>query len=62
MLFTCSIELFQNTCDELKDWINEKQGVLGNEDQGKDLRSVQSLQRKHQVQNPLNKEKLLMFR
>ena len=36
-------------CGELKDWINEKQSVLGNEDLGKDLRSVQALQRKHQV-------------
>ena len=44
-----SIELFQNMCGELKDWINEKQSVLGNEDLGKDLRSVQALQRKHQV-------------
>ena len=36
-------------CGELKDWISEKQSVLGNEDLGKDLRSVQALQRKHQV-------------
>ena len=36
-------------CAELKDWISEKQSVLGNEDLGKDLRSVQALQRKHQV-------------
>ncbi len=41
--------MFQNMCDELKDWIKEKQNVLGNEDLGKDLRSVQALQRKHQV-------------
>ena len=48
-----SIELFQNMCGELKDWINEKQSVLGNEDLGKDLRSVQALQRKHQVKTYL---------
>ncbi len=36
-------------CDELKDWINEKKSVLGNKDLGKDLKGVQSLQRKHQV-------------
>lgn len=45
----CSIEMFQNMCDELRGWIGEKQSVLGNEDLGKDLRSTQALQRKHQV-------------
>ncbi len=49
LLLFFSIELFQNMCGELKDWIKEKQSVLGNEDLGKDLRSVQALQRKHQV-------------
>ena len=41
--------MFQNMCDELKGWIGEKRSVLGNEDLGKDLRSTQALQRKHQV-------------
>jgi spectrin beta len=62
-----SIEMFQDMCDELKDWIKEKQNVLNNEDLGKDLRSVQALQRKHQnleydmepLQDKLNKMNLL---
>ena len=44
----CSIELFQKMCNELKDWIGEKDSALNNEDLGKDLRSVEALQRKHQ--------------
>ncbi len=31
-----------------KDWINEKDEALNNDDLGKDLRSVQALQRKHE--------------
>ena len=46
---TCSIELFQNMCGELRDWMSEKQSVLTNDDLGKDMRTVQALQRKHQV-------------
>ena len=36
-------------CGELHDWISDKQGVLGNDDLGKDKHAVQALQRKHQV-------------
>ena len=36
-------------CDELRDWIKEKQGQVNNNDLGKDLKSVQALQRRHQV-------------
>ena len=43
-----SIELFQNQCGELKDWINEKNTELDNDDLGRDLDSVKALQRKHQ--------------
>lgn len=45
----CSIELFQKMCDELKDWIGEKQGAVNNADLGKDANSVDALRRKHQV-------------
>ena len=47
--FTCSIELFQDMCGELRDWMNEKRSVLASDDLGKDMRTVQALQRKHQV-------------
>lgn len=43
-----SIELFQNLCGELKDWISEKNGEVDNHDLGRDLDSVKALQRKHQ--------------
>jgi spectrin beta len=35
-------------CDELKDWIGEKTSGINLDDVGKDLASVQVLQRKHQ--------------
>ena len=43
-----SIELFQKMCDELKDWIGEKINSINLDDVGKDLASVQVLQRKQQ--------------
>ena len=43
-----SIELFQKMCDELKGWIGEKTSGINLDDVGKDLASVQVLQRKHQ--------------
>ena len=36
-------------CDETKAWINEKDIAFSSEDCGKDLGSVQLLQRKQQV-------------
>ena len=39
--------MFLASCDEMKDWVKEKKGGLSN-DTGKDLNSVQALQRKHQ--------------
>ena len=41
--------MFQSMCDELKDWIGEKNSQLGIDDLGRDLNTVQALQRKHQV-------------
>jgi spectrin beta len=43
-----SVELFHRTCDEAKDWMEEKINKLDTEELGRDLRTVQALQRKHQ--------------
>jgi len=48
VLLFSSIELFQKMCDELKEWIGEKTAGINLDDVGKDLASVQVLQRKHQ--------------
>ena len=40
---------FQQLCDETLSWINEKDQTLSTEDCGRDLPSVQALQRKHMV-------------
>ena len=40
---------FQQMCDETHAWINEKDQALSTEDCGRDLPSVQALQRRHQV-------------
>ena len=42
---------FQQLCDETHAWINEKDQALSTEDCGKDLASVQALQRRHQVEH-----------
>ncbi|KAK7105089.1 spectrin beta chain, non-erythrocytic 5-like isoform X3 [Littorina saxatilis] len=42
-----SIELFKSTCDELQEWIKEKNNNLATDDLGKDLKTTQALQRKH---------------
>jgi hypothetical protein len=44
-----SIELFQSTCDELADWIKEKDNALNTDDVGKVLQATIALQRKHAV-------------
>lgn len=42
--------MFQSTCDELVEWIKEKDNVLSaTDDLGKDLKANQALQRKHAV-------------
>ncbi|XP_044730361.1 spectrin alpha chain isoform X3 [Chrysoperla carnea] len=42
------VQRFHRDVDETKDWIQEKDDALNNDDLGKDLRSVQALQRKHE--------------
>lgn len=42
------VQRFHRDVDETKDWIAEKDSALNNDDLGKDLRSVQTLQRKHE--------------
>ena len=42
--------MFQSTCDELAEWIKEKDNVFSaTDDLGKDLPANQLLQRKHAV-------------
>ncbi|XP_031334782.1 spectrin beta chain, non-erythrocytic 1 isoform X2 [Photinus pyralis] len=43
-----SVELFQRTCDEAKDWMLEKMMQLDIAEIGSDLKTVQALQRRHQ--------------
>lgn len=42
------VQRFHRDVDETKDWIQEKDEALDNDDYGRDLRSVQTLQRKHE--------------
>ncbi|XP_055312363.1 spectrin alpha chain isoform X2 [Sitodiplosis mosellana] len=42
------VQRFHRDIDETKDWISEKEDALNNDDLGRDLRSVQTLQRKHE--------------
>lgn len=42
------VQRFHKDVDETKDWIQEKNEALDSEDYGRDLRSVQALQRKHE--------------
>jgi len=42
------VQRFHRDVDETKDWIAEKDEALESQDCGKDLRSVQALQRKHE--------------
>jgi spectrin alpha len=42
------VQRFHRDIDETKDWIQEKDEALTTEDFGRDLRSVQALQRKHE--------------
>lgn len=43
-----SVELFNRTCDEAVDWMNEKMTQLDIAELGPDLKTVQALQRRHQ--------------
>ena len=42
------IQRFNRDADETIGWISEKDGVLSSDDYGRDLVSVQALQRKHE--------------
>ncbi|XP_052790860.1 spectrin alpha chain-like isoform X3 [Mya arenaria] len=42
------VQRFHRDVDETKDWINEKNQALNNDNYGHDLASVQALQRKHE--------------
>lgn len=42
-----SVELFNRTCDEAIDWMNEKMNQLDTAEVGPDLKTVQALQRRH---------------
>ena len=44
------VELFFDSCEEMKAWIQEKDAVLSDGDLGRDLETVRALQRRHQVQ------------
>jgi spectrin beta len=44
----CSVELFNQTCDEAWDWMLEKITWLDTAELGPDLKTVQALQRRHQ--------------
>lgn len=43
-----SVELFNRTCDEAKDWMEEKMTQLDTAEVGPDLKTVQALQRRHE--------------
>lgn len=42
-----SIEMFKLTCDELQEWISEKDNAFYDEELGKDLQAAKNLHRKH---------------
>jgi spectrin beta len=44
-----TLQDFHQMCDETKSWINEKDQALSTDDCGRDLPSVQALQRRHQA-------------
>lgn len=43
-----SVELFNRTCDEARDWMEEKMMQLDTDELGPDLKTVQALQRRHE--------------
>ncbi|XP_061172689.1 spectrin beta chain, non-erythrocytic 5-like [Saccostrea echinata] len=42
-----SIEMFQSTCNELADWIKEKDNTLSSDDIGKDMKGIEAALRRH---------------
>ena len=43
-----NVQTFNRAADEAKQWMNEKSTTLQSDDYGRDLGSVQALQRKHE--------------
>ncbi|XP_022241663.1 spectrin beta chain, non-erythrocytic 1-like [Limulus polyphemus] len=43
-----SVELFNRTCDEARDWMLEKLDKMDTDEMGRDMKTVQALQRRHQ--------------
>ena len=43
------VELFFDSWEEMKSWIQEKDAILSDGDVGRDLETVRALQRRHQV-------------
>lgn len=43
-----SVELFNRTCDDAYEWMMEKMNKMDIDDLGRDMKTVQALQRKHQ--------------
>ncbi|XP_076359799.1 spectrin beta chain, non-erythrocytic 5 kst [Tachypleus tridentatus] len=43
-----SVELFNRTCDEARDWMLEKLEKMDTDEMGRDMKTVQALQRRHQ--------------
>ena len=64
-----SVSLFNRDADETKSWISEKDVVLSLDDYGRDLVSVQALQRKHEglerdlaaLEDKVNDQKIWCF-
>ena len=54
-----SVQDFHQMCDETRSWIGEKDQALSTDDCGRDLTSVQALQRRHQVRWQWNWEGVL---
>ena len=52
----CRVELFFDSCEEMKAWIQEKDAVLSDGDLGRDLETVRALQRRHQVNGTSNRK------
>lgn len=46
-MFSFSVELFEKTCDEARDWMTEKMDKLDGAEVGLDLKTIQALQRRH---------------
>lgn len=47
LLFVFSVELFEKTCGEARDWMTEKMDKLDGAEVGLDLKTIQALQRRH---------------